>query len=70
MAQKLEAAMPPALELGGGWTFELAALDPSTGAAIANVNVRNMVATIDSTNDTPITELEVGDYKLVPGPGG
>lgn len=42
MAQKLTAALPPDFDLGANFIVQLAAVDPTTGAAVAGVNVSNV----------------------------
>jgi hypothetical protein len=42
MAQKLAAGLPPDYQLGANFTIRLAALDPTTGAAVAGVVVSNV----------------------------
>ena len=43
MAQKLTAAIPEGMDIDGGWTLQLAAVDPSTGAAVSGVTVSGIV---------------------------
>jgi len=37
VAQKIRAALPPDLNLGGNWTVEWDAVDPTTGDSVAGV---------------------------------
>lgn len=69
MAKPLTTGYPGDLVLYGGYVLELAALDPTTGAAIANVNVSKLVVEIQLGADTTPEQLADGPYQLVPGPG-
>jgi hypothetical protein len=60
--------MPDTLELGGGYTIRLAALDPTTGNAVTGVTVSQLVIALAALGDTVIGSLEVGPFMLVPGP--
>ena len=42
MAQKLKAAIPQDYDFPANWIVQLTAVDPSTGALVANVNVSNV----------------------------
>jgi hypothetical protein len=39
VAKKIKTALPPNVDLGGGWTIEWDAVDPTTGASVAGVKV-------------------------------
>jgi hypothetical protein len=41
MAEKLKAALPEFMDLGGGWVLEWDAVDPTTGASVSGVVVSN-----------------------------
>lgn len=69
MAQPLIVALPPGLELWGGCTVSVAALDPSTGAPVAGVNVANVTLEVEVTEGSE-ADLEVGPFMLTPGPRG
>lgn len=69
MPKPLTTGMPPSLVLYGGYTLELAALDPTTGNAVANVKVSKVVVELDLGADTTPADVAVGPYMLVPGPG-
>lgn len=45
MAENLNAPMPPSLYLAPTYTLRIAALDPTTGAAVAGVNIGTVVIT-------------------------
>lgn len=63
MAEKVKGALPPFMALGGGWTIEWDAIDPTTGASVAGVVISNTSLQVDGDlgagNDQPI---------LVPAP--
>jgi len=71
MAKGYEAASPAQLELGGGFTVRLTAIDPTTGNVINNITVSDFVALVDDLTGSGGTTLQVdsGPYLLVPGPG-
>jgi hypothetical protein len=69
MAKPLEAGMPRDLDLVGTYTIRFAALDPTSGAAVAGVKVSNMVLTVAPQAGTDPIDLAYGPYLLVPGPG-
>lgn len=67
MAQPLNIGMPDNLDVGDGYTLRVTAIDPTTGAVTANVNVGTVV--IDATAITAsVQDLAVGNWFLVPGP--
>lgn len=68
MAQKLTAGLPQDLDLAEAYTIRFAAIDPTTGAAVAGVTVTNAQIVADNIGATPPDELEVGPWLLVPGP--
>jgi hypothetical protein len=41
VAQKLKAALPPKLDLGGSWIVEWDAVDPVSGDSVAGVVISN-----------------------------
>ena len=70
MAQPLDVNMPEGLDVQKGYTLRVTALDPTTGATVAGVNITTVVITAD--------QLEgfsggggggPGDWLIVPGPG-
>lgn len=73
MPQPLIAGLPPDLDLDSGWEIVLAALDPTTGAAVAGVKVTNaslMVRNLAGGGGSGGgATLEAGAFQLVPGPG-
>lgn len=65
----LDAPLPPGLDLADGWTLRVTALDPSTGAPVSGVNVRNFAIEADLGAGTSPGDVAVGPYLLVPGSG-
>jgi hypothetical protein len=61
--------MPPELELSGGFTIRLTAIDPTTGSTVSGVTIEQLVMMINTGEGTVPTDLAVGPYLLVPGPG-
>lgn len=64
MAQKLTAGMPANVELDGGYTLQLTAIDPNTGALVAGVKVSaltifvvDLSANLVSTTGFTVTPL-------------
>lgn len=59
MSQKLTAGLPPAFDIGVGYTVRLTAVDPTTGADVTTVKVSNVaimaaaVVSEASLDDTP-----------------
>ena len=68
MALPLTAPMPPDLDLVGGYSVEIAAIDPTTGAPVANV-VMSEWSIYASSVGVGEPEYVVGPFMLVPGPG-
>lgn len=62
------APMPQDIDLVGNYTIRLTAIDPTTGALIANVNVESLVITAATVGATVPGDLAVGPFLLVPGP--
>lgn len=71
MSQALTAAMAPDLDLPDGYTVVWSAIDPVTGADIANVTVSavSIFGTGLGTGTIP-GDQTLGPYFLVPGPDG
>lgn len=69
MAQPLTQPLPPSLELWGGCTVGVAALDPTTGAPVSGVNIANVTIEVELTEGSE-ADLESGPFMLVPGPRG
>ena len=68
MPEPLTASMPPAIACTDSYIVRIAALDPTTGAAVAGVNISGM--TIQAVNLTggPASDLAVMPF-LVPQSG-
>lgn len=71
MAKGYEAAMPAELELAGGFTVRLTAINATTGAVIPGITVSDFVAIVDDLTGLGGAALKVdsGPYLLIPGPG-
>ena len=61
--------MPEALDIPDGYTLRVTAINPSTGALVAGVNVGTMVITATSVTGSLDGGVVYGDWFLVPGPG-
>ena len=67
MAAPLNVGLPPDLDLGGGYSVEFTALDPSTGADVAAVKVSLATLTVDNVSgDSGQVVLPVGPFQLIP----
>lgn len=69
MPAPVTATMPPALELGAGYTLRVNAVDPSTGAQVTGVTLTSVTLTVSNIGGGAATDLEFGPFRLVPGPG-
>jgi hypothetical protein len=69
MAEELIAGLPPDLELAGGYIIRLAAVDPTTGAAVSGVKVSDVSVFGTPLADTTADNLK-GPFTLVAGPAG
>jgi hypothetical protein len=67
MAQPLVVSLPPGLDLWGGCIIRVTAVDPTTGAGVAGVEVSNI--SFEGTSDDP-GQLAYGPFALVTGPLG
>lgn len=63
----INVGMPEDLDIGAGYTLQVTALDPATGATVPGVTVSNLIFTVDQISGTP-GDLQVGPFMLVPGP--
>lgn len=66
MAQKVTASMPENTDAGPSFTFRVTALDPTTGALVAGVNVGTVAIEARALG---VGSVETGEWRLVPGPG-
>ena len=69
MAEPLVVALPPNLELAGGYSVRVTALNPATGATVAGVNVSNVTLQVELTSGSE-ADLATGPFLLVTGPQG
>ncbi len=69
MAQPLTAPFPPGLVLSDGWIVRIAAVNPTTGAAVAGVDITEALITVDNLSADASLDLSSGPFMLVPGPG-
>lgn len=67
MAQPLVIALPPNLDLWGGCIIRVTAVNPTTGAGVAGVDVGNI--SFEGTSEDP-GALAYGPFQLVTGPLG
>lgn len=56
MALPYDAPMPPDLVVGGAWRLVFAAVNPTTGAAVAGVTVSNVVIDAETLDPNPDTD--------------
>lgn len=66
MGQKIDVQMPEGMVIGDGWHIVWAAVDPTTGADVANVIVTN--ANVVATEQSAASDQVPGPFMLVPGP--
>jgi len=52
MSQPLIVPLPPGLDLEAGCTIRVTAVDPTTGAGVAGVTVKNMMIEADQLKGT------------------
>jgi len=64
----LEAAMPPGLVIGDGWTLRFTAIDPQTGVLVPGVNVSLANVVADDLSGGGGAGGDLGPFMLVPGP--
>lgn len=69
MAEAYDSPMPPALDLGDGYTMRLTAIDPFTGNRVNGITVANVIIFSDLLGGTQPGDLAVGPWLLVPGTG-
>lgn len=69
MPAAYDAPMPPDLDLTGGFTIRLVAIDPTTGATVSGVTILSLVMMVNTGPGTSPIDLAVGPYLLVPGLG-
>ena len=59
MAQKLIVAMPPDMDLTAQYAIQWAALDPTTGDPVSDVNVSNATMLVTLVGATTVEALAV-----------
>jgi hypothetical protein len=68
MAKPLIGGLPYDLDLDAGWIIRVAALDPTTGAAVNGVTVTNFAILVRNLTGGDAGDLAFGPFLLVPGP--
>ena len=63
------ASLPPGLQLSGAYVVRFTALDPTTGAPIAGVNITGAALQLNNLRGSAPAALEAGPFMLVPGSG-
>lgn len=74
MAQKLDGGIPDGMDLDQNWKLVFAAVDPTTGAAVAGVTISSVGILVKqlapgSPSDLNNGPFKTGPFMLVPGPG-
>ena len=69
MAQPLIVPLPPNIVLWSDCQIRVTAVNPTTGATVAGVNVSNLSLEVDVTKGRE-SDLAYGPFLLVTGPGG
>lgn len=68
MAKPLTIALPPEIDLWDGCTIRVTALNATTGATVSGVEVSDVTLQVVQTAGE-VAALQVGGWRLVPGPG-
>ena len=66
MPEPLTVALPPGFDLDETYQIRVTALDPTTGATVAGVNVGDVTLMVDNIVGG---DLSFGPFFAVPGPG-
>ena len=69
MAREINVGMPGGLDIGATYTLRITAIDPSSGALVAGVQVGSVTITADQASVGDDGGFAQGDWFLVPGPG-
>lgn len=69
MSVPVNAALPPYLDLGPGFTLRVTALSTVDGSVVSGVKVSNLSILAQDTAGDGGQGLEYGEWYLVPGPG-
>ncbi len=70
MAQPLTVTFPPGLILADGWVVRIAAVNPTTGAAVAGVNISEALLVVDNLSGTPLSSGAFVENPLLLRVGG
>ena len=62
MAQKLTASMPENMDLAASYTVQWAAVDPTTGAAVSGVVVKNGAMLVTQVTPGSADQLAFGPF--------
>lgn len=68
MSQPLSVPLPPDVDLWGGCKIRVTALNPTTGNTVSGVDVSDVTLQVVLVAGDR-SDLEVGRWRLVPGPG-
>lgn len=68
MGAPQDAPLPPDIDLDGGATIQVTALDPATGALVAGVILSDVYLRVIDTSGAGAAAFESGPFMLVPGP--
>lgn len=66
MAAPLKAELPPDCTLSAGYIIRLTALDPTTGATVAGVNLTDISIFVTDVFSAPGSEIDSAFPLLVP----
>lgn len=69
MAAPQNAPMPQQYDLNDDYIIRLTALDATTGATVAGVNVGTVTLMVDNLSGGSLVSGTFGPFMLVPGPG-
>lgn len=68
MAAPLISALPPDIELGGGYVIRVTAVSPTDGSTVTGVVVSNIAITAVDLGSSGGALDQLGPFMLVPGP--
>lgn len=69
MSAPLELPMPQNFDLDDTYQIRVTALDATTGAVVAGVNVGEVTFMVDNLSGGDLASGTFGPFMLVPGPG-
>jgi len=61
--------MSDEMDLPGGWTLRVTAVDPTSGNVMPAIVVADLAMEVATVGATVPTDLAFGPFMLVPGPG-